>query len=107
ALALSRFDPVDAKPAAALETRPLVRHITSTHDGLEIDVSAYREPDGLYATIRAVEAGEGAARAATINDRSEGWAFRLAEIDWNDFTPSVRSIVRRAPPQPAAASTTP
>lgn len=100
ALALSRFAPIDVKPAASLETRRIGRHITSTHDGLEIDVSAYREPDGFFVTLRAVEAGEGAARAATINQRAEGWAFKLTEFDWNDFTPAVRSIVRRPPPLP-------
>ncbi|MEL6323780.1 MAG: DUF4340 domain-containing protein [Pseudomonadota bacterium] len=105
ALALSRFDPIDVKPATAIETRRIGRHITTTHDGLEIDVSAYEEPDGLYVTVRAVEAGEGAARASTINKRAEGWAFRLAKIDWDEFTPSVRSIVR--PPPPPADSPSP
>ncbi len=93
-LALSRFDPIDVKPATAIETRRAGRHVTTTHDGLEVDVSAYREPDGLYVTLRAVEAGEGAARAETINQRAEGWAFRLAEIDWNEFVPAIGTIVR-------------
>lgn len=101
ALALTQFAPIDVKPAAALETRRIGRHITSTHDGLEIDISAYNEPDGHYLTMRAVEAGEGAARAATINQRTEGWAFKLTEFDWNDFTPAVESIVRRPPPTAA------
>lgn len=98
ALALSQFAPIDVKPEASLETSRVGRHITSTHDGLEVDISAYKEPDGHYVTLRAVEAGEGAARAATINQRAEGWAFKLTEFDWNDFTPAVRSIVRRPPP---------
>ena len=95
ALAIARLAPIDVKPAAALETRRIARHITSTHDGLEVDVSAYREPDGFYVTLRAVEAGEGARRAETINMRAEGWAFQLTEFDWNEFTPPVRSIVVR------------
>jgi hypothetical protein len=95
ALALSRLAPIDVKPASALETRRVGRHITSTHDGLEVDVSTYREPEGFYITLRAVEAGEGARRAETINTKAEGWAFRLTEFDWNEFTPPVRSIVRR------------
>jgi len=98
ALAISRFAPLDVKPAAALETRPVGRHITTTHDGLEIDVSAYRDPDGFYVTLRAIEAGEGAVRAQSINDRANGWAYRLSEFDWNDFTPRVFSLVRRPAP---------
>lgn len=93
ALAISRFAPIDVKPSAALETAPVARHITSTHDGLEVDVSAYREPDGFFVTLRAVEAGQGARRAEAINTKAEGWAFKLTEFDWNDFTPPVDSLI--------------
>ncbi|MEO0721148.1 MAG: DUF4340 domain-containing protein [Pseudomonadota bacterium] len=103
ALAISRFAPVGAKPASDISTRSVARHITTTYDGLDLDVSAYRDPDGLYVTVRAIEAGEGARRAETINARVEGWAFELAEFDWNDFTPLVSSIAR----PPAAPDPTP
>ncbi|MEM8633766.1 MAG: DUF4340 domain-containing protein [Pseudomonadota bacterium] len=98
ALALSRLTPVDVRPAEDLETRSVGQHITTTHDGLEIAVAAYAEADGYFVTLRAIVAGEGAARAQTINARSEGWAFELDEIDWREFTPSVRSIIRRREP---------
>ncbi len=94
ALALTRFAPIGVKPASALETRPVARHITETHDGLEVDVSAYREPDGYFVTLRAIEAGEGAHRGSTINDKASGWAFQLSEYDWKEFTPRVSSIVK-------------
>lgn len=94
ALALTRFAPIGVKPASELQTRFVGRHITETHDGLEVDVRAFREPDGYFVTIRAIEAGEGAHRGSTINDKAEGWAFQLAEYDWNEFTPRVSSIVR-------------
>lgn len=94
ALALTRFLPIGVKPASALKTQPVARHITQTHDGLEIDVRAYRERDGYFITLRAVEAGEGATRAEAINARSVGWAFELTSTDWADYTPLVSSIVR-------------
>jgi hypothetical protein len=94
ALALARFLPIGVKPAAALRTQTVSRHITQTHDGLEVDVRAYRERDGYFVTLRAVEAGEGAQRAAAINERARGWAFELTETDWADYTPLVSSIVR-------------
>ncbi|KCZ88478.1 DUF4340 domain-containing protein [Hyphomonas jannaschiana] len=97
ALALTRFQPTGVKPATELTTRPVGRHITETHDGLEVEVEAYREPDGFFVTLRAIEAGEGAHRGSTINDKATGWAFELSEYDWNDFTPAVSSIVR--PPE--------
>lgn len=104
ALALTRFQPIGVKPAAELTTRPVGRHITETHDGLEVEVQAYREPDGYFVTLRAIEAGEGAHRGGTINEKAAGWAFELSEYDWNDFTPAVSSIVRPpeiAVPEPA------
>lgn len=107
ALAISRFAPLDVKPAAALETSIVGRHITTTHDGLEISVAAYREPEGFYVTLRAIEAGEGAVRAQSINDRSRGWAYRLTEFDWNDFTPRIRALVRRPKPEEISAEPNP
>ncbi|KCZ91860.1 DUF4340 domain-containing protein [Hyphomonas johnsonii] len=98
ALALARFKPIGVKPASELATRPAARHITETHDGLEVDLKAYRERDGFFVTLRAIEAGEGANRGSTINDKAKGWAFELTEFDWNEFTPNISSIVR--PPVP-------
>lgn len=94
ALALTRFLPLGVKPASTLRTEPVARHITQTHDGLEVDVRAYRERDGYFITMRAVEAGEGAQRAAAINQRTAGWAFELSAVDWADYTPRVADIVR-------------
>lgn len=97
ALALSRFQPIGVKPRSELKTRGLTRHITQTHDGLEVDVRTYREPDGFYITLRAIEAGEGAHRGSSINAKAAGWAFQISEYDWNDFTPRVSTIVRPPP----------
>ena len=105
ALALTRFQPIGVKPAADLTTKPAGRHITETHDGLEVEAQAYREPDGYFITLRAIEAGEGAHRGSTINEKATGWAFEISEYDWNDFTPAVSSIVR--PPEIAVPETPP
>ncbi len=95
ALAVTRLSPLDVKPASDLTTAPIARHISETFDGLEIDLNAYREPTGLWVTLRAVEAGEGARRAEVINEKAEGWAFRITDYDFQDFTPDVLSIVER------------
>lgn len=97
ALALTRFQPVGVRPAGELKTRPRGRHITQTHDGLEVEARPYREADGYYVTLRAIEAGEGAHRGAAINERAKGWAFQVSEIDWMDFAPRVSEIAR--PPE--------
>ncbi|MEL6663979.1 MAG: hypothetical protein AAFR33_13370 [Pseudomonadota bacterium] len=96
ALALSRFSPLDVKRDTELETEPVARHTTLTKDGLEVISEAYEEADGLYLTIRAIEAAEGARRAQDINDRALGWAFRLSRYDWADYTVAISDIVERA-----------
>lgn len=95
ALALTRLSPIDVKPASELTTSPISRHISETFDGLEVELLTYRERYGLWVTIEAIEAGEAARRAATINQRAAGWAFRITDYDFQDFTPSVQSIVDR------------
>lgn len=99
ALALSRFAPLGVKPAGELTTQRVARHITLTQDGLEVITDAYDEPDGNFLTVRAVEAAEGAHRAAAINARAEGWAFEVARYDWADFTAPIDEIVRRVEPE--------
>lgn len=101
ALALSRLAPRGAKPKAELQTTPIGTHITETFDGLEIRVQAYREADGLWITLRAIEAGEGARRAEAINLKADGWAFRLSPFDFEDFVPSVSGLVA-GPDEPVA-----
>ncbi|MEM7767491.1 MAG: DUF4340 domain-containing protein [Pseudomonadota bacterium] len=93
ALALSRFAPIDAKPAASLTTAPVASLVTVTFDGLEIVASAYDEPEGGYIVLRAVEAGNASARAASINADAEGWAFKLTSQDYQDLTTPVSTIV--------------
>lgn len=100
ALAITRLAPVNVKPASELSGRATARHITETFDGLEIDLRAWRQEDGNWVTLRAIEAGEGARRARTINERADGWAFELSEYDWREFAPDVSSLVR--PGEPAA-----
>lgn len=96
ALAITRLSARDAKPADQLMTDAVGQHISETFDGLEIDLKAYREPDGLWVTMRAVEAGEGARRAEDINRKAEGWAFRISDYDFQDFTPLVSRLVTRS-----------
>lgn len=95
ALAITRLAALDVKPASDLTTSPIANHISETFDALEVNLNAYREPDGLWVTFRAIEAGEGARRAEAINSRAEGWAFRLSDYDFQDFTPSISSLVTR------------
>ncbi|MHA7857519.1 MAG: DUF4340 domain-containing protein [Henriciella sp.] len=100
ALAITRLTPQDVKPAEDLINAPVARHISETFDGLEINLQAYREPNGFWVTLRAIEAGEGARRAQVINEKAEGWAFRISDYDFQDITPSVTSIVEPAPSAP-------
>lgn len=96
-LALSRFAPIDAKQAEALTGPPVARLITVTFDGLEIVANAHDEADGGYVTLRAVEAGNAAARAQSINAEAGGWAFKLAPLDYQEMTTPVSTIAISRP----------
>ncbi|MEM7491930.1 MAG: DUF4340 domain-containing protein [Pseudomonadota bacterium] len=100
ALAITRFNPDGAKAKDRLTTPPIANHISETFDGLEVDLNAYREPDGLWVTLRAIEAGEGARRAEAINQKVEAWAFRLSPFDWQDFTPAIADLMVSPQPSP-------
>ena len=102
ALAVTRLAPLDVKPVEELTGRAVSRHISQTFDGLEIDLRAWQQDDGFWVTFRAIEAGEGARRARTINDRAEPYAFRLTEYDWQEFAPDISRLV-----EPAAEETAP
>ncbi|MEM1087531.1 MAG: DUF4340 domain-containing protein [Pseudomonadota bacterium] len=102
ALAIARFAPNGAKRATRLSSPPIARHISETFDGLEVDLRAYQESDGFWVTLRAIEAGEGARRAEAINQKVEGWAFRLPAFDWADFTPNVSDLIVNPAPAPEA-----
>jgi len=92
ALAMARFAPLDAKPASELENGPVAELITITFDGLEIIARAHDETDGGYITLRAIVAGNAAARARSINEQAEGWAFKLSGADYRDLTTPVSTI---------------
>ncbi|MEM9375886.1 MAG: DUF4340 domain-containing protein [Pseudomonadota bacterium] len=96
ALAITRLAPFDVRPASTLSGDPIARHISETFDGLEIEILAHDDGvDGQWVTLRAVEAGEGARRAKAINGQAQGWAFRINDYDFQDFTPDVLTIVER------------
>lgn len=95
ALAISGVSFLDARPAGDLVTEPVARHISETFDDLEIELQAHREPDGLWVTLHAREAGDGARRAAFLNARATGWAFRVSSLDFNALTPTVSDLVNR------------
>lgn len=107
ALAVTRLAPIDVKSADELTGRAVSRHISQTFDGLEVDLRAWSQADGYWVTLRAIEAGEGARRARTINERAEPYAFKLTEYDWREFTPAITELVRKpeaetsAPPPPS------
>lgn len=96
ALALSRFRPSGVRPAAALRTEAVASHITETHDALEVRAGIFEEADGTFLTLHAVEAGHAAQRAAAINLRTAGWAFRIQAADISDFAPDVGTLIRPA-----------
>jgi hypothetical protein len=87
AIAISKWSPIDVKPASELTRDPVATHVTSLRDGLVISLTAY-EDDGRYfvavsADARAPESNEA---ATTLNQRSDGWAFEIDATQFADLT---------------------
>jgi hypothetical protein len=86
ATALTRWRPVDVRPAASLPPGPVARHMTTSRGGLAVLVEAQTVEAQTYVRLRAQALRPEAAQAAdALNARAEGWAFALAAYDAADY----------------------
>ncbi len=87
ALALTKWAPVDVKASGALTSDPLATHATTLRDGMIISVTAYRQTDGLWVVISAdTLSGQVTPDVSNLNQRTDGWAYRLDSADFALFT---------------------
>jgi hypothetical protein len=93
AIALTKWMPLDVKPASALTGDPIATHITNLRDGLVISVTAYNESGRYFAAVSAdATTSETALEAQKINQRSDNWAFELDGTQFADLTFSKDAI---------------
>jgi hypothetical protein len=86
ATALTRWRPVDVRPAASLPPGPVARHMTTSRGGLAVLAQARMVEGQAYVTLRAQALRPEAQEAAdALNARAEGWAFALAAYDVADY----------------------
>lgn len=86
ATALTRWRPVDVRPAASLPPGPAARHMTTSRGGLAVLAEARTVDGQTFVTLRAQALRPEAQEAAdALNARAEGWAFALAAYDAADY----------------------
>lgn len=89
ALALTRWRPLDVRPAADLTAPPVAVHATRLRDGTTIEARAHDGGDGGGWIVLSA----GGPGAAAINARAAGWAYRLSAYDFADFVFSRASAL--------------
>jgi hypothetical protein len=100
AIALTKWAPLDVKPASALTRDPVATHVTTLRDGLVISVAAYDEGGRYFAVVSAqATTPEATPQAATINQRSDNWAFELDSTQFADLTFSKAAIENGPSPE--------
>lgn len=100
AIALTKWAPLDVKPASALTSDPVATHVTTMRDGLVISVTAYDEGERYFAAVSAqATTPEATLEAEKINQRSDNWAFALDATQFADLTFSKAAIENGPTPE--------
>jgi hypothetical protein len=84
--------------------------VFKTFDGLEIDISGYKEANGHYIDLSARAADKSAAtEAQQINSRVQGWDYLVADYRYDEIFQSMDGLLKPLPAKkvPAAARARP
>ncbi|MEQ1802533.1 MAG: DUF4340 domain-containing protein [Gammaproteobacteria bacterium] len=76
--------------------KPVVARFTTT-DGLVVETSAWRLPDGTRVTFNATGKGEAAKEAETLNARLGGWVYTLPSYKTEQLTRRLQELLAPAP----------
>lgn len=101
ATTLARVRFRDVRPAADIRGPRDAEHRITTVNGLELTVSVFRREGEYWARLVAVAESDAAREmAVSINDRADGWAFRLSDL-------TVDRLIRPLPGLAVEVSETP
>jgi hypothetical protein len=105
--ALSALTLTDATKAAAPPNGTGLSHATfKTFDGLEIDISGYKQAANGYIEVSA-RAGDKSAdsEAQQINARVQGWDYQVADYRYDEIFQSLDGLLQPLPVKKAPAKT--
>ncbi|HUA26967.1 MAG TPA: DUF4340 domain-containing protein [Steroidobacteraceae bacterium] len=103
--ALSALTLTDATRAAAPPTGSGLSHAAfQTFDGLEIDISGYKQAANGYIEVSARAAGKAAdAEARQINSRVQGWSYQIPDYRYDEIFQSLDGLLQPLPVKKAPA----
>src|SRR6185312_6710722 len=101
--ALSSLTLTDVRKAAAPPQGAELSHaVFKTFDGLEIDVSGYKQASTGYIDISAHATGKSAdSEAQQINSRVQGWQYEIPDYRYDEIFPSLESLLKPLPAKKA------
>jgi hypothetical protein len=103
--ALSSLTLTDVRKSAAPPKGTDLSHATfKTFDGLEIDVSGYKQANNGYIDVSA-HAGDKSAgsEAQQINSRVQGWNYEIPSYRYDEIFQSLDSLLKPLPPKKSPA----
>ena len=103
--ALSALTLTDATKAAAPPNGTGVSHATfKTFDGLEIDISGYKQAASGYIEVSARAGGKSAdSEAEQINARVQGWDYQVPDYRYDEIFQSLDGLLQPLPAKQAPA----
>ena len=105
--ALSALTLTDVSKAAPAPNGAALSHATfKTFDGLEIDVSGYKQANNGYIEVSAHAAGNSAdSEAQRINSRVQGWEYQVPDYRYDEIFQSLDGLLKPLPVKKTRART--
>src|SRR6185312_2279544 len=103
--ALSSLTLTDVRAAAApAQGTDLSHAVFKTFDGLEIDVSGYKQASSGYIDVSAHATDKSAAaEAQQINSRVQGWDYEIPDYRYDEIFQSMDGLLKPLPAKKAQA----
>lgn len=105
--ALSSLTLTDVRKAAPPPKGTDLSHaVFKTFDGLEINVSGYKQANNGYIDVSAQATDKSAAsEAQQINSRVSGWGYEIPDYRFDEIFQSMDALLKPLPPKKSPAST--
>ena len=106
ASALSGLTLTDVRKAAPVpQNTELVHAVFKTFDGLQIDVSGYKQASSGYIDVSAHATDKAAAaEAQQINSRVQGWDYEIPDYRYDEIFQSMDGLLKPLPAKKAQAT---
>ena len=96
---LTRLQPIDVLPAAAIAGPPVARLTATTASGAQLNAEFVTHENRIWMRVTAQgAAGPAQTTADAVNARAGAWAFALSQAEYEALAPALDSLVLGATP---------